>query len=749
MSDVLYNYVYFDTLNFTNASSTTGYALSICPFTFAPRVQNDVLVSNKRILWDFGDGTTSTAVTAQHAYDLPGTYQVTMYLYDAGGNAYYNAYDSTVTVYNYLNDSIVLSASNLNFIVSDIDSNAFDVYRFNSWQNLNKADSTVLLYVSGNNAPYIDEQQYNLDKYGHLKKYSQFYQLRFNNNLQIFEYVPTNNIITTSIDLYARLSATAIVPCAQSDAGSIFVGTSGYAACAYRDDLPTDANPTLIFASFENIDFKDPNNVALPNDVNAKQMLQTNAQSFYCTLSTLAPNSIFISSIGVSAMPVNAVQFTNARIPFVVQIANAAEAPCKYCLNLKRVSETGALSANTIQIYAFDATTQQTLSVAIVDDFGEFANYDTGIYKGYCAFETPLTGVKIAAVASVSSIYGTVTLSATTAALEIIDNDLAVTKVNENFDQSAKYKSYRFQENLIDKNIFFDSFLGTIVGDVSAQPNALGKRIHEKQANFVSNTQQVDVCNVEALYSLKNMLDANIYQFEKFNFGVPAEVSRIMDLLSIKQSKLWGAANEYAENFDSKGYVQSDLYGINLGIALDSQTTILTAGSGAGYIVAYEKFSGNYKLINTDLLSSVHIEFIDANKQTYALSAYNDFWGWGLVLPNNFEPQMFDKYYNFYEYVATPQGSIVNSIINWNDGINTISRSQSSYDAWSGSNGTMEKLLQQALFNGLTLFTIITGQSASYIPLPPVAAGTLLWLDDSSTTLVLDDGTTGLALDDA
>lgn len=712
MNETLYSYVYFDTLNFTNASSTTGYALSICPFTFSPRVQNSVTLSNKRILWDFGDGTTSTAVTAQHAYSLPGTYLVTMYLYGADGSAYYNAYDSTVTVYNYLNDSIVLSAGNLKYIVSDIDSNAFDVYRFNSWQSTAKGNSSVLLYVSGNNAPYIDEQQYNQDKYGHLKKYSQFYQLRFNNNLQIYEHVPTNNIITTSVDLYARLSATAIVPCAQHDAGAIFVGTSGYASCAYRDDMPTNAYPTLIFASFENIDFKDPSNAALSVDVNAKQTLQTKAQSFYCTLSTLAPNSIFISSIGLSAMPVNAVQFTNARIPVVVQISNAAEAPCKYCTNLKRVSTAGSLSANTIKLYAFDATTNASLSVAIVDDFGEFTNYNTGIYKGYCAFSAPLTGVKLAAVASVSSIFGIATLSATTNALEIIDNDFAVTKINENFDQSAKYKSYRFQETLLDKNVFFDSFLGTIVGNADAPPNVLGKRIHEKQANFVDNTQLIDACNIEALYSLKSMLNANVYQFERFNFGTPAEISRTMDMLSIKQSKLWGAKNEYAENFDNKGLVQSNVYGINLGNALNSQTTILTAGSGAGHIVAYEKFSGNYKLINTDLLSSMHIRFIDTNKQTYALSAYNNFWGWGLVIPDEFDATIFDHYYDFYEYIATPQGSILNSIINWNDDVNTISRSQSSHDAWAGSNGTMEKLLRQAIFSGLSLFVVTTGQNA-------------------------------------
>lgn len=747
MSDVPYSYVYFDILNFTNAYSTTGYALSVCPFTFSPRVQSDATLSNKRILWDFGDGTTSTAVTATHAYELPGTYQVTMYLYDAQGNAYYNAYDAAVTVYNYLNDAIVLSANKFNFIASDVNDNAFDVYRFNSWQSKPKSQFTILLHASGNNAPYIDEQQYNKDKYAHLKKYSQFYQLVYNNNLQLFEYVPTNNIATTSTNLYVRLSSNALVPCAASDAGSIFIGTSGYAQCAYADDEPTTSHPTLIFAAFDNVAFKDPSNLYLDSSFD-KQTLQTNAQSFYCTISSLAPNKIFITSTGISAMPVNAVQFTNAPIPFVVQIATATDAACKYCSNLKRVDAMGALSANTIQIYAFDATTQQVLTSAIVDDFGEFANYNTGIYKGYCAFSSPLTGVKIAAVASVSSVFGTVTLSATTDALEIVDDNFAVFKINENFDQAAKYKSYRFQETLLDKDVFFDSFLGTIVGNVSAAPDALGKRIHEKQANFVNNTQFVDACNIDALYALKNMLDANIYQFERYNFATPAELSRVIDLISIKQSKLWGSINEYAENFDKKGYVTNALYGINLGDALDSQTTILTAGSAAGHIVAYEKFSGKYLLINTDLLSSANVQFIDANKQTYALSAYNDFWGWGLVLPDAFDATIFDHYYDFYAYVATPAGNVVNSIINWYDNLNTITRTQSSYASWTAKNGTMEKLLQQSLLQGLTIFSTITGQSAAYIA-PIVATGTLLLLDDSATTLVLDDSLTGLVLDDA
>jgi hypothetical protein len=176
----------------------------------------------------------------------------------------------------------------------------------------------------------------------------------------------------------------------------------------------------------------------------------------------------------------------------------------------------------------------------------------------------------------------------------------------------------------------------------------------------------------------------------------------------------------------------------------------LTAGSAANYIVAYEKFSGNYLLINTDLLSSTNVQFIDVIKQTYALSAYNDFWGWGLVLPDAFDATIFNHYYDFYAYVATPAGDVVNSIINWSDDLNTITRSQSSNASWTAKNGTMEKLLQQSLLQGLTIFSNITGQSAAYIiPPTPVATGTLLLLDDSTTTLTLDDSSTSLVLDDA
>jgi hypothetical protein len=145
-------------------------------------------------------------------------------------------------------------------------------------------------------------------------------------------------------------------------------------------------------------------------------------------------------------------------------------------------------------------------------------------------------------------------------------------------------------------------------------------------------------------------------------------------------------------------------------------------------------------------LSSANIKFTNAAKQTYALSAYNDHWGWGLVLPDAFDATIFNHYYDFYTYDATAAGDVVNSIINWSDDLNTITRSQSSYASWATKNGTMEKLLQQSLLQGLTVFSNITGQSAANVS-PDYC--TELTLDDLLTTLTLDDSITSLVLDDA
>jgi len=80
MSDINTVYSYFDTYNYTGTLAASSYALPFTPFSFRPRLNlqststgtgiipvSQNTLSRKRIVWDFGDGTTVEAVTATHA----------------------------------------------------------------------------------------------------------------------------------------------------------------------------------------------------------------------------------------------------------------------------------------------------------------------------------------------------------------------------------------------------------------------------------------------------------------------------------------------------------------------------------------------------------------------------------------------------------------------------------------------------------------------------------------------------------
>lgn len=266
-----------------------------------------------------------------------------------------------------------------------------------------------------------------------------------------------------------------------------------------------------------------------------------------------------------------------------------------------------------------------------------------------------------------------------------------ITKVNEDFDANGYYDSLRFQEVLIDKDIFFDQFLGTIVGNISAQPFELGKTIYEKIANFVSNRTDVDKCNLDGLLSLCEELSI---QFEQYNYPFPPELRRLIDILTIKHKVLWGEQNKFNQNFDTKGALTNSLYGINLG----SQYNIQTDSISANYpVVAYELFSGIYSLVNSTGMNNVSAIVVP-------LSSYNINWGWGLVAPTSVSGIEIANYYNFYNYIPTFDNTFYDNIINWADPMNTLVPTVSGYNDWQEDNGIMQNMISYSLTKGLRLF---------------------------------------------
>ena len=189
-----------------------------------------------------------------------------------------------------------------------------------------------------------------------------------------------------------------------------------------------------------------------------------------------------------------------------------------------------------------------------------------------------------------------------------------IAKINEDWNASGYYDSLRFQETLLDKQVFFDQFLGVILGGLNAQPYELGKTVYEKIANFVDNNVDIDKVNLDELLSFCNELSVD---YDQFNIIFPPQIRRLVDLLSIKQSKLWGSLNVYGLNFDPRGTsFPNNTYGINLSSVIDPLTGTFYNGIP---IVAKETFSGNYKIVNTNLIDNKYATY---NNNEY-VTVYN------------------------------------------------------------------------------------------------------------------------------
>ena len=277
-------------------------------------------------------------------------------------------------------------------------------------------------------------------------------------------------------------------------------------------------------------------------------------------------------------------------------------------------------------------------------------------------------------------------------------------KINENFDPITQLNSYKFQDYLLDKGDSAFKLMGTFIGTLSSNPNYMGKLIYERISNFTNNIANIDTCNVNALKSMYEMLDESFYTFGNSNLNYPAELNRLIDIFSINFSKLKGSRNKFDENFNSRGYYNDliienggkPLYGFNKGKELDFLTAVLSSGKN---IIAFEKFSEEYKILYTNMnVASSKLTYIDPINKTYALSGLNEYWGWGLALPDNFDVKLVPRYYSFYEYISGFNNNQTEGVINWGDPYTTIKENISSIEDWYK---IQENIITYSLAKGL------------------------------------------------
>ena len=749
MSDIKVNYALFDVEDYKREAQLSSYNLPFTPLTFKARIPSSLggeavttQYNTLKATFDFGDGTYGNTLTSTHVYEYPGVYNVRMVLRDCDNNSILASYSSDVEILDYLTNTFTITAGPTKTNILELSAGEFsNAITINSQSPFYQDFQDIYFSVSGCDVP----NYYNLDanKFNNLKKFNSFYKKEYISILSGYEYEDINKIALSSANIYMRLSgnthtsgkgptAFAIVNTLSTHISSVNVGSSGEQVIYFKTD-EQEAPYRRINISL----FKDRNNIFSSTTTGYKNNNYLNnftitLSSFVGSTSAQTISSIKVTSNGipgegdsVATFEVSPVQFKGLGIPFILSPKNTNYFTMK-ALSSHRTPIFELLSGKSPEIVpGVSGVSVSTTHYSIQSLSATLSSLNTKFwYRGLLTFNDKT-------LASISAKPAFLTLSAkcpyentATTAISTVSGYTSFTcypknyyqayKQNEEFDFEQTIKDLRFQEILLDKDILFTDFIGTIFGNVSSDYTTLGKKLWEKIQNFTSNTNDIDYCNINSLIDLANLTDDDGLVFDRSLAQQPELVERLMSILSVNYNKFRGTQNKFDENYDPQGHSTKTTYGKNLSAEINSTTYEVSAGTD---IVAYEKFSEIYTTLNTyqpiSALSGASYSK-SGNFQTYMLSNFNTtatpatsggpYWGWPLVLPATYDSITdVNKFYKFYSLSAAYDNTIKGGLIDYSNGLTTLAHS-TPLSSLEGDNNVFDVMIRNSLFSSLSLF---------------------------------------------
>jgi hypothetical protein len=250
-----------------------------------------------------------------------------------------------------------------------------------------------------------------------------------------------------------------------------------------------------------------------------------------------------------------------------------------------------------------------------------------------------------------------------------------IRKFNESHDTTTQIRSYALPEYVYNNYNLFENYIGSMVGGLETSANSIGRKIYERTANFVQNHADIDVCNINPIYSIASQLNVPI---DDYNITMPSDIQRLMDLVSIGHKKLWGDRCKCNYNFKTSYSVCENCghkHSSNRGNSLDTDTYTTTANTP--YVVEYKLNRNHYEVLTP----------LSSNLTLYSASS--------AFLINDVAD------YCYYEYIPTFCNVQNEGIINWDDEYTTIDETVSGLFDWYGDNQIVEKMLNYYLHKGL------------------------------------------------
>jgi len=670
MSNINSAYADFSVVDYTGSStSLSSYNLSITPLSFIPIIP-DELGTNTNIVWDLGDTNKSTELNTSYYYKQPGLYTVRLFIYDIYNQAILADVSKNILIKDYIEDTFNVSYSTEFLLSSCVLSNSI---RINQSLPYYYTNSTINYRVSGANSSNYFEMDRN--KYNHLGRYNALLSKDYIPSSNTYELVELKSINLPLTALYVHLENNTLVTSLTSNSSSIIAGFSGAQDFYYRDDIPVSRFDINFSRQYNNI--VNSTNITLSGRVD---------ESTSINKLSITSNGLDGDSEPLSSFNIHSTKFVNTQIPFVIKLKDANNNTIK---NTNPFILSGANNIINISLIGNDSVKLSSYTIKSLQSTLTSLS-SGGYFRGYFEYTDtitqPITGLSLSARATgivttlgsnISSITGVSTK------FDIVPfNYYNLYKKGEDFDGEANYKSLRFQESLLDKDKFFGDFLGSIFGGAAPDTEALSKKINERILNFIDNTSNIDTAEIVRLLSFSTMLDNANTIFDQNLLDFPNKIQRLVSLLSIKRSKLFGFKNQFAENFNNLNIINSDTYGLNLGAQVDPYTYPVIPGN---HIVAYEKFSNQYTLLNTyqplalsttlstasilteesiDILTESELEIL--SESAYNIIDYNESWGWPLILPSGFTQSDIPLFYDFYEYNDIYANNYIGGVLDMN-----------------------------------------------------------------------------------
>lgn len=708
MSDLKTTFTTFNVLDYKNEQVLSSYSLEQTPFTFIPDLD---IYPDKDVVWSFGDGTISKSITATKYYTFPGIYTVNLLVYDCQNNAIISSYSQNVEIVDYIPYTLNLTNLSSDKKYLELKESAIHgPWVLNVSYPWHQPVTDVLYDVTGSSSSNFFSVKDH--KFSHLQKTYSVFDTIYNYSIEATQYYEVPKIsITDFVKLFAKISNNSLIPCQEKDDGAFFVGISAEKIIYYKDD--SIGNTSILF-KFDT----DTSNIngSIVNYVNnLGVMLSANIiQNNDASILTITSNGLDGEKTPVDSFNIYHTKFDSVEIPFVIKIKDNGYHSLKNfdSIELSDLSisvlsaipltdESGEilLTENNIPIIgggsrlnsSFYTISSLNYTVSDIDHGGSFRGY-----VKFNSLSTTLNDVFLSCGLVIQNDYlSSFNLQSESSTFNVLPRKIYdIYKINEDFNASETLNNLAFQEKIKNNPVLFNDFLAAIFGSDDYDHDSIGVKTYEKIANFIQNNADIDTKNIRALISDIKFIDNEEPGFEKTPSEYPENIEKIVNLASISLNRLIGTSNKFNQNFNSRGQTQKTTYGKNIGNQINTQTYVITAGTP---IVALEKFSNTYTLLNT------YQPLCAGTGNQYNLNQYNSSWGWPLVLPTQFIPSDFEKYYLFFEYINIEDGTLTNNVIDFTNTKTTISSAPITNEYLFGNSGIFNTMFLDSLYQSLSM----------------------------------------------